>query len=233
MQSNQIDFRINSSSLTLPQKVTIDLAEETGLHIGDGSMNFYKNNCCLRGLYSLRGHLIDDREHYDRFIKSLYISLYDLKLNLREMPMTGVYGFQKWSNDLVNFKHKFLGLPLGKKINIKIPKCLLKDINLSRSVVRGIFDTDGMVYLQPKYGRLYPRIEISTISKYLGIQLNQIINKLGIRATVYVVKKRYDGWLEQYKLSVRGVEMLDKWFRIISPHNPKHWRKYQQFIDRS
>ena len=47
------------------ETVTEELAEETGLHIGDGSMNFYKNKGELKGLYQLRGHMTDDKEHYD------------------------------------------------------------------------------------------------------------------------------------------------------------------------
>ena len=41
-------------------KITPELAEEVGWHIGDGSMNFYKG----KGLYQLRGHIEDDKEHY-------------------------------------------------------------------------------------------------------------------------------------------------------------------------
>ena len=37
------------------------------------------------------------------------------------MPSTRVIGFQIWNNDLINFK-KNLGLPLGHKYEVKIPK---------------------------------------------------------------------------------------------------------------
>lgn len=29
--------------MILPKEISLDLAEETGWHIGDGSMNFYKS----------------------------------------------------------------------------------------------------------------------------------------------------------------------------------------------
>ena len=101
--------------IILPGKSSEELAEETGLHIGDGSMNFYENKYDIRGIYSLRGHIKDDKEHYDKTIKKLYKNLYGINVSLRDMPSDGVYGFQKWSNNLVNFKHKILKLCLGKK----------------------------------------------------------------------------------------------------------------------
>ena len=47
MKIDSSEIMFNSSDLNknikLPRKITTELAEETGLHIGDGSMNFYKN----------------------------------------------------------------------------------------------------------------------------------------------------------------------------------------------
>jgi len=221
----------NKSNIILPEKITEELAEETGLHIGDGTMNFYKIDKKMKGSYALRGHIIDDREHYDKIILKLYKSLYGLNLSLRNMPSTGVYGFQKWSDELVVYKNKILGLPLGKKINVKIPEFLMSKRELITSVIRGIFDTDGMLYLQPKYRRLYPRIEIGTISKILALQLNKSINKLNIRSTLYISKSSNPKWYDIYRISVRGNEMLEKWMKIINPHNPKHIAKYEYFIN--
>ena len=101
------------------------------------------------------------------------------------------------------------------------------------NVIKGIFDTDGMIYLQPKYGKLYPRIEISTISKELGYQLNKFINQLGIRSTIYVWRKGHPNWNDAYKISVRGEKMLNKWMRIIEPHNSKHIKKFKFYLNNS
>ncbi|HLC85773.1 MAG TPA: LAGLIDADG family homing endonuclease [Candidatus Nanoarchaeia archaeon] len=220
----------SKENISLPEKITPELAEETGLHIGDGTMNFYKNGNRIKGSYALRGHIIDDKQHYDKKIKVLYKNLFDLNVSLRDIPSTGVYGFQKWSDDIINFKNKVLKLPLGKKLNIKIPKVFISNEKLMISVIRGIFDTDGTIYLEPKYEKLYPRIEIGTISKSLGEQLFCLINKLDIRTTKHI---EIPGGNRHrvYKISVRGNEMLDKWMKEIDPHNPKHWKKYQYFID--
>ena len=196
-------------------------------------MNFYNNHNELKGSCALRGHITDDKEHYNKVIHKLYLKLYDLNLSLREMPKDGVYGFQKWSSNLVNFKHKILGLTLGKKLNIIIPEIFTKREEFITNSIRGIFDTDGMIYLEPKYGKFYPRIEISTISMKLGYQLNDLIKKMGIRSTIYLDKRENPKWHDSYKISVRGEKMLEKWMNIIDPHNPKHQNKFQFFINNS
>ncbi|MEK6907533.1 MAG: LAGLIDADG family homing endonuclease [Nanoarchaeota archaeon] len=220
-------------NITLPEKPSEELAEETGLHIGDGTMNFYKNGNKNRGSYALRGHIIDDKEHYNKIIKSLYYQIYGLNISLRDMPKDGVYGFQKWSDSLVTFKHNILGLTLGKKLNISIPKIFTLKEELVTSVIRGVFDTDGSIYLEPKRGKLYPRIEISTISKKLGYQLNILINRLGLRSTIYLELVKNPNWNNKYKINIRGKEMLNRWMQIINPHNPKHIKKFEFYVNNS
>jgi len=104
--------------IIVPNKMNSLLAEEIGLHLGDGSMNYYNG----KGFYQLRGHINDDKPHYLSRIKEIYKILFNIDVSLREMPSSGVFGFQIWSDDLVKFKSEVLGLPLGKKINFGIPK---------------------------------------------------------------------------------------------------------------
>jgi len=143
--------------INIPNKITSELAEETGWHIGDGSMNYYENHGKVKGIYQLRGHIKDYKQHYLIRIAPIFKKLYDIKLNLREMPSTRVFGFQIWNNKLVKFKQK-LGLPIGKKFNISIPQIFFKEKELKLSVLRGIFDTDGSINLEKKNNKLYPRI---------------------------------------------------------------------------
>ncbi len=124
-------------NLILPEVIDEDLAEEIGLHVGDGSMNFYKIKDKIKGIYQLRGHLKDDKEHYYKRIKSLYKDLYNINISLRDMPSTGVIGFQLWSDALIQFKHEVLGLSLGKKTNITIPKEIIENNELSKTFLRG------------------------------------------------------------------------------------------------
>ncbi|MCX6748644.1 MAG: hypothetical protein NT076_03485 [Candidatus Pacearchaeota archaeon] len=212
-------------------KICPKLAEETGWHIGDGSMNFYKQGGKLKGLYQLRGHIEDDREHYVVRVKPLFKELYEIDISLREMPSTRVFGFQVWNNELIEFKQK-LGLPLGRKLELKIPEVFFSNRELKEALIRGIFDTDGCLFLEKKNHKLYPRIEIRTISKNLAEDILRLCNDLKFRATKYSEKaNELHNRLEIYTIAIRGVEMLHKFFNEISPKNPKHIRKYNQFLN--
>jgi len=211
--------------ISIPLEISQELAEETGWHIGDGSMNIYNNKGYQKGIYQLRGHIEDDREHYIKRIKPIFNLLYNLDISLRDMPSTRVFGFQIWSNKLLNFK-KELGLPLGKKLDIEIPQIFLENENLRKAIIRGIFDTDGCVYLEKKNNKLYPRMEIATISEKLSIQLLNHLNELGLRTTEYNWLPKKGNRKRIYKITIRGDKMFHKFMEIINPANPKHIRKY-------
>ena len=217
--------------MQIPDDISLELAEEVGWHIGDGSMNFYKNRGKVKGLYQLRGHIEDDKKHYEKRIKPLFEKLFGLKLNIREMPSTRVIGFQIWNNDLINFK-KNLGLPLGHKYEVKIPKKFLVNESLKKAVIRGIFDTDGGIYLQKKNNKLYPRVYITTISLILSSQLLKLFDELRIRATRYsqLYNKKFNR-KRSYIITIRGVEMFHKFIKEIEPKNPKHMTKYQKLLN--
>ena len=217
-----------NKNIILPKKITPDLAEEIGLHIWDGSMNNYS----YKGLFQLRGHIKDDEEHYQTRIRELYKKLYNLDINLREMKSTGVIGFQIWSDAMVNFKNKILGLPLGKKSNIEIPK-MINNKELFYSFMRGLFDTDGCLYIENKNGKPYPRIEISTISRPLCIQIISILRKYGINAWYYVYKRKEINWNDLYTIALTGFSSLEDWFYIIGSNNPKHVMKYKKLKEKN
>jgi len=212
-------------NIIIPNSITQELAEESGWHIGDGSMNYYNNKGYVKGIYQLRGHIVDDREHYINVIKPIFKLLYGVDISLRLMPSTRVFGFQIWCNKLVKFKEK-LGLPLGKKFDISIPEVFLVNDELKKAVVRGIFDTDGGIQLMKKNHKLYPVVYITTISKGLYEQLLEILKKLGLRATGHKWTSTRKEWKDAYRVSIRGNDMFDKFMEIIKPANPKHVRKY-------
>jgi hypothetical protein len=208
-------------------RISSELAEEKGWHIGDGTMNFYKG----KGSYALRGHIQDDKKHYQQRIKPLYKEIYNLDVSLRDMPSTSCYGFQKWSNELVSFKYKKLSLPLGPKLNLEMPSILVR--KYAKDIIRGIFDTDGNLYLEKKNKGLYPRIDIANTCLNLLLKINKTLYKIGLRSTVYTEKRKQENWKDLHRLNVRGEKMLVKWFKIINPQNPKHMQKCQFYLDNS
>lgn len=122
-------------------------------------------------------------------------------------------------------------MPLGKKFDITIPSVLLYKDNLKKAVLRGIFDTDGGIYLEKKNKKLYPRIYITTISPKLSKQIINLFEEMGFRITRYsqLYNQKFNRQ-KSYILTIRGVEMFHKFIKDINPQNPKHLVKYQKFL---
>src|SRR3989344_2205301 len=81
-----------------------------------------------------------------------------------------------------------------------------------------------------KKGKLYPRLEIKTISFPLASQLKENFNELGLRATMYKEKfVKKGGQKDSYAVVIRGVEMFDLFMKVVKPQNPKHSIKHLKF----
>ncbi|MFH1106571.1 MAG: hypothetical protein V1787_01615 [Candidatus Micrarchaeota archaeon] len=201
----------------IPTSYSLELAEETGLHIGDGSMNYYQG----RGLYSLRGHKTDDRPFYIDYVSNLYQNVYGVRISLREWK--DVFGFQITSSELVKFKNEELGLPLGKKTKIRIPEPFIENEKLAARCLKGIFDTDVNIYYENKYGRLYPRIEINTVSEILAGQIVSILKGFGFPSIgIWKVSYNHPTWNPIYRICTRGWDSFNVWKEVIGSSHPKY-----------
>lgn len=216
-------FNDNLRNLKIPEKMNPKLAEEIGIHLGDGSMNIYGKGY----LYSLEGHYHDDKEYYQNYIAPLMKELYNLDVRLRERRSAGVYGFQIGSKGLILFK-KSLGLPLGSKKEIEIPKVILNsNKEILSSFIRGFFDTDGGIYLEKKNKKLYPRIQITNYSDKIMIQLKEILGKM----FMFNLCLYRDTNTKTYRLIIRGENNFEKWMNLIGTNNPKNILKYKKWKD--
>jgi len=205
----------------LPKDNSVELAEETGIHIGDRSMNIYANG----GIVSIAGHPSDDKEYYEQFIVPLYEKLYGITPKLRQW--SGAYGFQVCSEELVRFKNE-RGLPLGPKKHISIPNWIMNGTEkLKAACLRGIFDTDGTLYIEKKNGKDYPRIQIRTTSEELANDVYALMKQLGLRPSKWAEKQRDPKWSIAYGIAIRGYEQIRKWMELIGTSNPKNHQKYR------
>lgn len=202
-----------------------ELAEEIGIHIGDGSLiirpesSHYEYYICLS---------IEEKE-YMRYACELMDSLYSLKVEPKERPDDSSL-FALFSSKGLALWKLSLGLPSGNKGQISIPKAVL-DSHYILDCVRGIFDTDGSLTFKKKYKEVhyYPVIKIDSKSRVLISQLCEIISKIGFTCYAF-----YDGQKKSstgvtaigHTLFVSGEESLEKWMRLIGSRNPIHSSKY-------
>jgi len=204
-------------------KIDKYLAEETGVHIGDGSLNIYKNN---NPCYTVACHKKDDKEYMDTFLLPLIKRVYKKEPKPRYWSR-GTYGFRIRSMKILQFKHNTLGLPLGKKKDIIIPSIIRTNNYLMKFLIRGLFDTDGSITIWRTNNKLYPRIYFSNISEKLVNQIKDYLQKEGFRVTYWKTIYKDNNWNTIHKLSINGYIMLFKWANEIGFKNPKNLKKIQ------
>jgi len=218
------------SNIKLPTQMSEDLAEETGIHIGDGSMGFYRSGNKTHWSYTYCCHEVDDEE-YSIYVKKLMKRIYNLDPieDKKRKDNTKVLRYTR--KNLVLYK-KNLGLPLGKKENIKIPKWILNNKNFKIACVRGIFDTDGSISIKKKYKAepYYPVIKVSSKSKLLINQIKNILKEFGINLSMYANKRitpRNPNII--WAIGISGAINCRKYVNIFGFSNPKHLKKYKKW----
>jgi len=193
-------------NIKLPLEMNEELAEETGIHLGDGCLstkNYFSVKCNKK------------EEKYVMYFFKLYKKIYGIELKL--MQLKSVSGFEIYSKAIFEFKNKTLGISYGnKKERIEVPKMIIdtKNKGIYCSFIRGLFDTDGHVYITKRY---YPKISITIKSKKIMQQLYKILRKMGFIPTLY-----------RWTLTLNGTIMLNKWIKEIGSNNPKNIEKLRR-----
>ena len=204
---SKIDVERN---LIFPEKLTPDLAEEIGMHLGDGFLSAKRNE------YRLKGSYIDEREFYKDFIKPLYKRLFNLDVSLKDYAQC--YGFEVCSRALWTFKANVLKIPAGRKTGIRVPEIVkVKDQEILSAFLRGYFDTDGCLSFVSKYGypSYYPTISASSISEFLTKDVAEILSMLGLRPYVW-----FDGnW---WSVQMFGYANFFRFFDLIGWNSKKY-----------
>ena len=196
--------------IKFPTEMSPELAEEIGIHLGDGCLSFNKK------YFSVKTNKKEE-QYMLNFIFPLYKKLFNLDLKL--MKLESVVGFEICSNALFNFKNQVLDIPFGEKVErIIVPKVILdtKNKEIYRSFIRGLFDTDGCVYLV-KSKNNYSKISFTLKSEKLIGEVKDMLNKLG-----------FIPYCGKYVIDLNGPTMLKKWIKEINSNNPKNLAKLQQ-----
>lgn len=212
-----------------------EVAEILGCFIGDG---WIEN----RGdaLY-IAGNATEDKDHYDNVIAPIF-SKYFIKVKPKLFPYWSVYGIVTYRKKIIS-KASDLGFQKGKKCKIaRIPEYIMKSKNseLWKSVLRGIFDTDGCFYCKKNYGKYHtewskkyhtsPRIKFGLTSKELVRQIGILLNRIDID---YKKSERTEGIISEkncstvYMLNIWKLDSINKWFEKIGSSNPRQITRYK------
>lgn len=209
----------------LQMPLSEELCEFIGAFIGDGCTNCYSG----RGQTFFCGDSGLDKSYMLGYICDTACFLFGgLKPSVH---------FRKYSNSVqLNFCSKRLfrlitsrfNLPKGLKCySVKIPDEILNaGNNFIFSTVRGIFDTDGNVFVDRRriYPIPYPRITLKIASLPLHLQLKKF---LGNFFSLYSAKKVRD-CSTTYEITIYGRKQLKKWMKLIGFSNERHLCKVRE-----
>lgn len=217
--------------ITIPTKLTEELAEDIGIHIGDGSM--YKCNKEKTGYEFCYSANYDERLHFKHIIK-LKKKLYNLK-KFRVRKKGKELRFLFNSKVISLFYNRVFGFPFGSKCKtVDIPELIknCKDKKVIIGCIRGILDTDFGLFIKHRYGTIYPVLEGSFASKPLVLSLSNLFDRLGLKYNVMLESKEFDKRTNKIYLSnnitISGYERINLFFNLIGFNNPKYHKKLKE-----
>lgn len=203
-------------TITKPKKSPL-LAEFIGILIGDGHLSNYQ--------VLVTTNSKTDKEHAV-FIQGLISKLFAISSTAKEKSGKNAINIVVYSKALVNFLNT-LGMPIGNKItnNVAIPKWIMKNNKNQKAFLRGLFDTDGCVYVDKHKisKKIYHHLGW-TITSYADTLRKDIIK------TLYNLGFSPTHTFNQNSVFMRKQNEIHRYFKIIGTSNPKHFNRYQNFI---
>lgn len=207
-------------------------AELVGLSFGDGGLTYRKGTNKAR--FQLRGHLIEDKEHYNNHIIPLFnqeimFPIFNREVRTVFSKTKNFYGISVESPKIE--KHlNYVGIPSGAKKELFIPEWIKVNKKHVVNFLRGFLDTDGCVTCQRNYSikknkyHTQIRIYLSCTSKNLMKEIYEILKEFGFKPGIRVQTKY--NWKPLYIVKLAGGIQTKKWFELIDSKNPKHITKY-------
>ena len=183
-------------------QINSELAELIGAFIGDGFIGRYGKNPSYHVEFC--GNVIYDK-WYLEYLSKIITKYFDVKPRFKFYR--GAFRM------LITYKeiHKFfrdLGFPNGiKNKSVKIPDFLYKSKSVNQ-IIRGLFDTDGFIFIDKRkiYKKPYARIGFCTKSKKLFLQVKNLFLKRG-----YKIYTRIDKRSDIHHLDIYGNSQIKTW----------------------
>ena len=213
--------KFNNKTIGVRKEINIpsvskDLAEFTGIIIGDGGITKKQVTVTL--------HKTDDKE-YSIFVAGLFKGLFNVKPGIHTRKTKDAIDLVISRVELVEFCSS-IGLKIGNKIKqgVDIPKWIKCDTKLKKACVRGLMDTDGCIFnechkiKEKRY--CYPRMSFVSASPPLRNSFFEILKELG-----FSPKHR-----NNRSVNLEKREDIVQYFKVIGTNNNKHRKRFKKFI---
>ena len=216
--------------------ITPDVAADTGIHLGDGSLFIGRKESAGTYRYEVIGHATEDQLYLIGQVMPTVSAAYGLRdpgiyVN-RELTWASI---RYHSKNVVLFKHETLGLPNGKKSNASIPAMIRTDSHLMRHLAREILAADGVLGFynaSPKHAHKYARIQIKLTATLVIEELARFLrDELGMSVSCRMNCVGSGGWhtRPQHIIQLNCSDEIDLWRREIGFSNPSHISRFMVF----
>lgn len=209
-------------NIKIPKKIDEKLAEEIGIHIGDGNLYVNTNKDGSKSFkYGISGDLTNEYSYHVEHISKLMNELYNIQGKIYSIKNKNSIDSVYKSKTIVEFKNKILNLPIGSKVNIKIPKGILKNKELERKCIVGIIDTDfnltSSLAITGKLNNLFVVKEMCNI-----LERNKIL----------FICRRYKNYGRFYIRQKGAIKIIEDWGLNNQKHISKYliWKEFKKFI---
>ena len=192
------------------------LAELIGIFMGDGHVGLYQASVVTNSETDFQHTL---------FVKALIEDLFKIRVRLKNRRD------KKACEIIVSSKLacRFLagqGIPQGNKIvlGLRIPGWIRNKPIYRKAFMRGLFDTDGCVYLDTH--RYHQKIY-----KNLGIAFaNQSLPLLSFFKETLELLELHPTQKTKFRVFLRRKEDIQSYFNLIGSSNEKHLKKIRQYL---
>lgn len=204
--------------IKIPDEMSEHLAEEIGIHVGDGSLGIYKFPNQTMWLYRISGSL-EEFDHYKKYVQKLLCSLFNFSGSLSIVAKNECQ-IKIFSRAIATFKADVLKLPAGSKSkSVRIPE-FVKPLQYAKPFLRGLADSDFSFTFKKKHWDVhkYPVIQAAFASKALVDDLQSLLSEMRFKpyTCMDIVAPDSRGNLHKiHCLYLPGKENLTKWAREI------------------
>ncbi len=205
-----------AKNIRLPPKNDSLLAEFIGIILGDGHIEDYSKTGNAN--IDIVGHLYEDRIYLENHVSKIIKTLFNIDPRYRIFNKNNGLCIRLQSIKVVKFL-KNSGLKPGNKIKNKqgIPKWVFNNKKILSCCIRGLFDTDGSVYLCGN-GTLLPRIGLECHNKILRKDIRKALLILGYHP--------FKSWVLNKRIAIYRKQDVVKYLSNVGFRNQKHIKKF-------
>ncbi len=189
-------------SVAIP-KQSCGFAEFLGMYYGDGSATEYPPVVTISLSYS-------EESEYASFVSELLHEIIGIRAGIVEHRKVNNIQVRIYRINLVRYLKTNVDRDRG------IPDWVKNDRSFLISFIRGVMDCESSVYRVEK-GKKRIRIELKMTNKKLLEDVNESLNILGYSTRIYLKRNR---------VVLAKQNEVDRYFKEIGSHNPKHIKRY-------